>query len=578
VDQETLHGQVSDYRLYEAIASGGFGSVSIGRDTATNVPVAIKRLHPHLKNEPGFVERFEKEAATVRGLVHPNIVRLLDQGRDAEGVPFLVMEWVEGLTVGDWLKRRGKYASAEVVDVGCQVLEGLNAAWSRRVVHRDIKPANLMVTPSGRVKIMDFGVAKDLELATLAGSSGIIGTPAYMAPEQLRGQPLDCRADLYSLGITLYLMASGRLPFEGPSFADYFRQHLEQEPPRVEDLAPEVDRGLAAVLHKALAKAPADRFESPAEMLGALRSTAEPCQDATVVAASPSGSAQATVAGRPQVTSGHAVAPGTPQGVEATPAVIGRARVGVPGGRRVAWWKLTAAVLGVVVVVFVGGAVVYATQPRVGTLLAAEAATPASTSPIVTTPQADGTLFKDPLKTDADAALLRKNASASSYLVGRAPDDTFAIQKLTGDNAAAATAVLPLTVSDGVLGVDVSIAQRAQTGVVLLGCRHQAPANSRYQVALTPATGRVVLSQVNPGAQPRPLGEPQDASALLHTDGTPDRLELECNGPTLTARVNGQEVATAENSDYAVGGWLIGAGAPGAPFEAHFTDLQVSRP
>ena len=103
MDQETLRGQLSEYRVYELIASGGFASVSIGRDTATNVPVALKRLHPHMAAEPGIVSRFEQEAATVRGLTHPNIVRLLDQGRDARDMPFLVMEWVEGLTVGDWL-------------------------------------------------------------------------------------------------------------------------------------------------------------------------------------------------------------------------------------------------------------------------------------------------------------------------------------------------------------------------------------------------------------------------------------------------------------------------------------------
>ncbi|MBV9579365.1 MAG: protein kinase [Chloroflexi bacterium] len=128
MDQETLHGHVSDYRMYESIASGGFGSVSIGRDMTTNVPVAVKRLHAHLKDEPGFVERFEQEAATLRGLVHPNIVRLLDQGRELRGGPFIVMEWVEGLTIGDWLKRRGSYPAGEVADVDCQVLEGLEAA------------------------------------------------------------------------------------------------------------------------------------------------------------------------------------------------------------------------------------------------------------------------------------------------------------------------------------------------------------------------------------------------------------------------------------------------------------------
>src|SRR5215469_11375762 len=157
MDQETLHGQVSDYRIYELIASGGFASVYIGRATRSNVPVAVKRLHTHLTSESGIVERFEQEAATVRGLTNPHIVRMLDQGRDAHDVPFIVMEWVEGLTIADWLKEQGRYAPAAAVDVGCQVLEGLDAAWAHRIVHRDIKPANLMVTPGGQLKIMDFG-------------------------------------------------------------------------------------------------------------------------------------------------------------------------------------------------------------------------------------------------------------------------------------------------------------------------------------------------------------------------------------------------------------------------------------
>jgi serine/threonine protein kinase/sugar lactone lactonase YvrE len=287
VDQQTLRGQVGEYRIYESIAAGGFASVYYGRDTATNVPVAVKRLHPHLQAEPGIVERFEQEAATVRGLTNPHIVRLLDQGRDLYQVPFIVMEWVEGLTVADWLKRQGRYSSRAAAEVGAQALEGLDAAWARRVVHRDIKPANLMVTPGGQLKIMDFGVAKDVELAPLAGASGLIGTPAYMAPEQLRGQPLDCRADLYSLGVTLYMMLAGRPPFEGPSFADYFRQHLEQEPPRIEDLSDDVDPGLADVLRNALAKNPNERYATPAEMLAALRPYAEGVAPVNAVPAGP---------------------------------------------------------------------------------------------------------------------------------------------------------------------------------------------------------------------------------------------------------------------------------------------------
>src|SRR4051812_45058075 len=116
VQQETLRGEVGEYRVYEKIASGGFGSVFIGRDTSTNVPVAVKRLHPHLKDQPGFGEGFKREASTVRGLNPPSVVRLLDQGRDDQEVPFIVMEWVEGLPVPNWLNRRGRYAPAEAAE------------------------------------------------------------------------------------------------------------------------------------------------------------------------------------------------------------------------------------------------------------------------------------------------------------------------------------------------------------------------------------------------------------------------------------------------------------------------------
>jgi serine/threonine-protein kinase len=441
------------------------------------------------------------------------------------------------------------------VYVGCQVLEGLDAAWARRIVHRDIKPANLMVTPTGRVKIMDFGVAMDLELATLAGSSGLTGTPAYMAPEQLRGEPVDCRTDLYALGITLYAMVAGRLPFQGPSFTDYYRQHLEQDPPWIEDLSPHVAPRLAGVLRKSLAKAPPDRFGTPAEMLSALQASAEK-------------GASLRDKHAPPLTAATVSAP-----IRASREAL--AEPGHSGAGRRAGWKVVAPVIGVVVVV---AAVVglFVAQPRTGGA-AAQATTPAATASDVGTPRSDATLFNDPPASDADAALPRKTGSPSSFLLGRAPDNTFAIQKLTGDNAAAATAALPLTVSDGVMGVDVSIARRAQTGMVLLACRHEVAANSRYQMTLAPATGRVVLSQVMPGG-PRPISEAHDASAVLHADGTPDRLELSCNGSMLSGRVNGHEVVTAENGELATGGWLIGAGAPGAAFEAHFSNLEVSRP
>jgi hypothetical protein len=258
----------------------------------------------------------------------------------------------------------------------------------------------------------------------------------------------------------------------------------------------------------------------------------------------------------------------TPHPRSARPLPAGEVTVLRRRTQLVPW--LVAAPIVVVIVAVIGG-FLFAPQPPLGS---SANTVSAATSAVVTTPQPDGTLYRNPLTTDADAAALKKTASPSNYLVGRAPDNTYAIQKLLADNAAPAIATLPVVASDGVLGVDVTIAHPAQSGVVLLGCRDQPSTAGRYQLALTPASGKLALSQSVAGSA-RQLGEPADASALLHGDGTPDRLELECNGSMLSARVNGHEVLSADSSDYPTGSWLIGAGAPGAAFEVHFTNLLV---
>ena len=584
--QDTLKGQLSEYRVYESIASGGFGSVYIGRDTSTNVPVAVKRLHPHLKDEPGFVERFEQEASTVRGLVHPNIVRLVDQGRDQAGVPFIVMEWVEGLTIGEWLKRRGRYTSPDAANVGCQVLEGLDAAWARRVVHRDIKPANLMVTPTGRVKIMDFGVAKDIDLATVAGSSGLIGTPAYMAPEQLRGQALDCRADLYALGITLFMMLSGRPPFEGPSFADYFRQHLEQPPPDLRQLAPEVDPGLAAVLTKALAKQPDERYLNPAAMLAALRPygvegtppipPSIPAEDATVVTRR-APQTQQTVP--PQQVVAHDVPLPTvltrpsrepePATVAVRPSSTGVARPPIA----IAPWMIAAPVVALVVIV----GVLFLTVLRPSTSTPADFTPfPTPTTQIVNrgTPQTGGsTLFSDSLTDLATGKLPRASSSPSNFFVSYGADG-YVIQKLNPSFAQPVTVAVPGTFGDSDLAVDALIPDPSTNGFIDLGCRDQGAANSRYEMIVTPQTGDVSVRRT--GGVIVGMGSANAAASLQH--GTPDHLEFVCKATTFIARINGNDVVTATDSTLAQGALVIGAGSANGLVEAHFKNLVVTQP
>ncbi len=278
------------YQVYELVAAGAFGSVYFGRDLGTNRAVAIKKLHPHWARDPRAVERFNEEGSTGRELQHPNVVQLVDQGIDDDGVPFIVMQWVEGWTVAALLQRyvqqRGAFPIEEAVEIAWQALAGLEAARRIGLVHRDIKPLNLMVTPERLVKVMDFGIAKNV-LAAVTGDNTQVGTLAYMAPEQFTGAAVDTRTDVYALGITLYELLAGQKPFLGPTPAAFVRQHLYETPQPLAQLRPEVEAGLAEVVQRALARQPEDRFQLPTQMQVALRPFSGPDLQLTVPAEMP---------------------------------------------------------------------------------------------------------------------------------------------------------------------------------------------------------------------------------------------------------------------------------------------------
>ena len=219
-------------------------------------------MHGHLAYQPGVVERFQREAQQLRGLQHPNIVQVLDDGTDSNGLPFIILQWVEGWTVSALLQQKGRFSVAEALEIASQVLAALEAAGRRGVVHRDIKPANLMVTPppDRNVKVMDFGIAKDA-LADASSHNTQIGTIAYMAPEQFRQGPVDARADLYALGVTLCELLTGERPNAG---------FESVSPATLRELRPEIDPALAEVVCRALEPRPSNRFASAAEMRAAL--------------------------------------------------------------------------------------------------------------------------------------------------------------------------------------------------------------------------------------------------------------------------------------------------------------------
>ena len=271
------------YKIYDEIGSGGFATVYLGRNVDTNQIVAIKVLSQQFTREPRYVERFRREAGLAERIRHPNIVRVLDHGIE-DGLHFLIMEYVQGLTLDQIIERKGRLPVQEAVSYVQQTLAGLQTAFEAGVVHRDIKPANLMITSDGAVKIMDFGIARVESAVGLTQSGMFLGTPRYISPEMARGSGADIRSDLYSVGLLTYEMLVGAPPFDGENPWAVLHQQLETEPPSLSHARADVPRWLEAVVRRAIAKDPAQRFQTPAEMMAALeQQTAAPRRRPTPV-------------------------------------------------------------------------------------------------------------------------------------------------------------------------------------------------------------------------------------------------------------------------------------------------------
>ena len=268
---QTIGGR---YRIEALLGQGGMSSVYQGSDPNLRRTVAVKLIHPHLSNDPEFVRRFEEEAAAVAQLRHPNIVQVFDFDHEDE-VYYMVLEYVPGETLETRLKRLNAGARrlppAEVVKIAVEVAEAVEYAHRRGMIHRDIKPANVMLNVQGQAILMDFGVARMLGGKQHTATGAVIGTALYMSPEQVRGERPDHRADIYSLGVMLFEMASGRPPFEADSAMTVMMMHLNDPVPDLHQLNAEVPPELRAVIERALAKSPGERYQSAAEMANALR-------------------------------------------------------------------------------------------------------------------------------------------------------------------------------------------------------------------------------------------------------------------------------------------------------------------
>jgi HAMP domain-containing protein len=263
------------YEIRQQLGAGGMGVVYRAFDRELGEPVAIKTLRPDLVGDPGLLERFKQEIRLARKISHPNVVRTHDLG-EAGGLYFITMEFVEGTALDEVIRRRGALPLPVTLTIGRQLCRALEVAHAQGIVHRDIKPPNLVVDAQGFLKVMDFGIARLMEGRQAPSSHGltaagsIIGTPEYMAPEQLLGQAVDGRADLYAAGIVLYECATGRRLFTGDSFATVLMKQVQEPPPDPRSIVPGLSEELVAVLLKALAKEPAQRWQSAAELLHAL--------------------------------------------------------------------------------------------------------------------------------------------------------------------------------------------------------------------------------------------------------------------------------------------------------------------
>ena len=262
--------QLGEYRVLESMARGGMGAVYRGVQPVIGKPVAVKVLLPEAAADPNLVHRLLTEARAVASIGHPNIIDVFSFGQTPTGQHYFVMEYLEGEPLSSFARARGRLRPDEVLGILDQVLAGLDAAHAKGVLHRDLKPGNIFVTPlkdgTLRVKLLDFGLAKTLGGASKTSPSLVLGTPGFMAPEQIRGEPVTERADLYAVGVIAFVLLAGREPFAADSHVELLNLHLTAVPPRVGTFAPGTPADLQDLVERLLQKPPSARPGSAAEV------------------------------------------------------------------------------------------------------------------------------------------------------------------------------------------------------------------------------------------------------------------------------------------------------------------------
>ena len=280
----TLSGR---YRLEARIGAGGMSTVYRALDTTLQRQVAIKLLNREVASDSDQLERFRREARAVAQLSHPHVVGVIDAGED-ENRPYIVFEYVEGETLKERIRRLGRLPIAEAVAYAIEIARALGAAHARHIVHRDVKPQNVLIDEEGSAKVTDFGIARTLDEEGLTADGRVLGTTDYVSPEQALGQPVTGQSDLYSLGVVLYEMLTGEVPFKGENQVAVAMKHVREILPDVQSKRPEVSAALAAVVDTATAKRHEDRYADDVEFIADL-------EDALAIETARAGSATGEV-------------------------------------------------------------------------------------------------------------------------------------------------------------------------------------------------------------------------------------------------------------------------------------------
>ncbi len=271
------------YEVEELVGAGGMSSVYRAHDRLLDRKVALKVMHQHYGADPEHVERFRREARSVAALSHPNVVTVIDRGEHA-GRQFIVFEYVDGENLKQLIQRRGPAPVATALELAIQIAQALSFAHQHGLVHRDVKPQNVLLNGDGRAKVTDFGIARSMDVQQSVTHTGtVLGTSDYIAPEQAQGRAVDEHTDVYSLGVVLYELLTGRVPFTGENFVAVAMRHINDAPPPLDDARPDVPPRVQAAVRRAMAKEPAERFPSMAAFCDELQACLAELQGATQV-------------------------------------------------------------------------------------------------------------------------------------------------------------------------------------------------------------------------------------------------------------------------------------------------------